>query len=296
MMSTVAPIAQGPEQFRDQRDLLENVITDWFADLRSQLDHVWSPGLQTLWESMKYSLCQNGKRTRPVLGLLIAEQLGVDPRRMVPWVMAVEMVHTYSLIHDDLPCMDNDDYRRGQLTNHKIFGEATALLAGDTLLTEAFGLIAQFYAQDPEQAIRAIGLLSQGSGFTGMAGGQAMDLLSKDQQFSFTETQLLHQMKTGALFKTVCEGVGVLCGTPKDTSDLLRDFGSSLGFAFQLADDLLDSSEQIEPGSFPALIGMEKTKDLLTSETTKALSALAQVGISSGPLVAIVQWNQERKV
>lgn len=288
--------SQGPDQFQNQRELLESFIDQWFIGLREQMDSVWTPGLQTLWESMKYSLSQSGKRTRPVLGLLIAEQMGVDPRKLVPWVMAVEMIHTYSLIHDDLPCMDNDDLRRGKPTNHKVFGEATALLAGDTLLTEAFGLVSHNYRQDPEQALQAIALLSEGAGFSGMAGGQAMDLLSKGQKLNSEETQLLHRMKTGALFRTVCEGVGVLSGTPETISRLLRDFGSSLGFAFQLADDVLDSSEKIEIGSFPSLIGIEGTKDLLAQETARALAALAQIGISSGPLVALVHWNQERKI
>lgn len=298
-MTTTASSAQssGPAKYTDQRDLLESLIAKWFEELKAEVKPAdWTQGLQTLWESMKYSLSQSGKRTRPVLGLLLAEQLGVDPRKMIPWVMSVEMVHTYSLIHDDLPSMDNDDVRRGQPTNHKVFGEATALLAGDTLLTEAFGLIANNYQQDSGQALRAVSLLSEGAGFLGMAGGQAMDLLSKGQKFSLDETKTLHQMKTGALFRTICEGVGVLCGTPVQTSLLLREFGASLGFAFQLSDDLLDSAQKIEAGSFPSLIGMEKTKALLDQETENCLTLLKKIGIQSGPLPEIVKWNQERKI
>lgn len=286
---------QGPDHFSEQRELIEDVIDQWFRQIRGAASDL-TPGMQSLWDSMNYSLCHSGKRTRPVLGLLIAEQLGVDPRRLLPWVMAVEMIHTYSLIHDDLPCMDNDDIRRGRATNHKVFGESTALLAGDTLLTEAFGLIARGYARDPEQGLRAIALLSEGAGFQGMAGGQAIDLLSKGQTFNFEETKNLHEKKTGALFRTVCEGVAVLCGTEENVTAAFRDFGASLGFAFQLADDILDSEEKIEPGSFPALVGMDETQNLLELETQSALDSLRRIGIMSGPLVSIALWNKERKI
>jgi geranylgeranyl diphosphate synthase type II len=297
MMTGAAVPLQGPEQFESQRELLESLMDQWFLQLKETSGSAeLSPGLQTLWDSMNYSLCHSGKRTRPILGLLIAEQLGVDPRRLLPWVMSVEMIHTYSLIHDDLPCMDDDDLRRGRATNHKVFGEATALLAGDTLLTEAFGLVARSYSRDPEQAVKAISLLSEGAGFHGMAGGQAIDLLSKDKKLTEIETKTLHEMKTGALFRTVSEGVAILSGTEKSVSDNFRKFGASLGFAFQLADDILDSSEVIEVGSFPALIGLSETKELLKKETKLALNALNEIGISSGPLVSIALWNQERKV
>ncbi len=294
MISEPNDPGQSPEQFHDQRELLESLINQWFHQIRESRE--LSPGLQTLWDSMNYSLCQSGKRTRPVLGLLVAEQLGVDPRRLLPWVLAVEMVHTYSLIHDDLPCMDNDDLRRGRATNHKVFGEATALLAGDTLLTESFGLVARSYSRDPGQALQAVALLSAGAGFNGMAGGQAMDLLSKGQKFTVQETMCLHQMKTGALFRTVCEGVAVLSGAESTVVQAFRKFGASIGYAFQLADDILDSAVTVEVGSFPALIGIGETKVLLENETKSALQALQGIGIASGPLKSIVLWNLERKV
>ena len=143
-----------------------------------------STGFAQLIESVRYSSLQNGKRFRPALAMLTAEGLGYSAERVLPYAVAVECVHTYSLIHDDLPSMDNDDYRRGRPSNHKVFGEATALLAGDALLTEAFDIIATNYDQEPVVALRAIRELARAAGMWGMVGGQAMDLAAKESELT----------------------------------------------------------------------------------------------------------------
>lgn len=274
----------------ERLDLFENYVSGWLSTFSHS-----SRALKGLQESMSYSMGMGGKRVRPLLGLVVAEQLGVGPQRVLPFVCAVEIVHTYSLIHDDLPAMDNDDFRRGKPTNHKVYGEACALLAGDVLLTEAFGLIARGYPNDPHLAIKAIQILSEGSGFLGMGGGQAVDLLSKREELSPEEILNLHAMKTGALFRTVCEGVAVLCGATDSISMGFRDYGAALGLCFQLSDDLLDSKETVEPGSLPARVGLEETKQILFRECDKAISLLAGLGIRQGPLVDLVVWNQKRE-
>lgn len=271
-------------------ELFENYVSQWLLSFSAD-----SRALKGLQEAMAYSMGEGGKRTRPLLGLAVAEQLGVGPQRVLPFVCAVEVVHTYSLIHDDLPAMDNDDFRRGKPTNHKVFGEACALLAGDVLLTEAFGLVARNYPQDPHLALKSIQILSEGSGFRGMGGGQAIDLMSKREDLSMEAIFELHAMKTGALFRTVCEGVAVLCGATEKICTGFRHYGAALGLCFQLADDLLDSKEKIEAGSLPAKVGLAETRKILNAEGDKAISALSELGIRSGPLLDLIKWNQNRE-
>ena len=222
-----------------------------------------SPGLEKLKQSIAYSYSRGGKRFRPVLSLLIAETFAVHPQRVLPWAMAVEMIHTYSLIHDDLPCMDNDDFRRGEPTNHKKFGETTALLAGDALLTEAFALIAQSYKEDPAIGLRLVALLSQAAGLFGMVGGQAIDLEFQKLKPSFADLEQMHLMKTGALIRVSAEGAALICGLPSEKIQLCRQFGERLGLAFQIQDDLIDAKEKQEPGSFPEVLGLEQTENYL---------------------------------
>lgn len=253
-------------------------------------------GLTDLRKSFEYSLVRGGKRFRPVLSLLLAEEFGVSPKRILPFAMAVEMIHTYSLIHDDLPCMDNDDIRRGEPTNHKVFGESTALLAGDALLTEAFFLLSTAYEDQPAIAVKLIRLLSEAAGILGMVGGQAIDMKAKGLLPNQTELEHMHAMKTGALIRVSCEGAAVASSLLPEKIQNAKEFGAHLGFAFQLADDLLDSVEgQIEKGSFPDLIGLEKTKSLLMHTSEKAIQSLQNMGIQSGNLHQLVEYNSLRE-
>jgi len=241
---------------------------------------------QRLFEAMRYSLLAGGKRLRPVLVLDFCRMCGGDWKSAAPFAAAVEMIHTYSLIHDDLPCMDNDDYRRGRLTNHKVYGEAMAVLAGDGLLTAAFTTIAKsnFSA---EIKIRAIEILSQCSGELGMVGGQALDMMSDERQCTQDEVLAIQTRKTGALIRAACM-LGVLagCGTQKQIS-MASEFASHLGLAFQIRDDVLDVIGNQDTlgkavgvdtikNTFVQLYGLEQCNQMIFDETNKALDALSE--------------------
>lgn len=249
-----------------------------------------------LGESIRYSLWQKGKRFRPTLCLLWAEAFGISPQRVLPLAMAVEMLHTYSLIHDDLPCMDDDDVRRGEPTNHKIFGEDMALLAGDALQAEAFAVIAGGHVHDAKIGMHLVQLLAEAVGSQGMVGGQAVDIRAEGKVLSRDELLQMHAMKTGALIRLASEGVAVVAGLPLAKQQCMRRFGEELGLAFQLADDLLDSSEQkLEPGSFPALVGWAAAQEMLSQVSKQAFALLCELGIEKGPLHDLVQFNLERR-
>jgi len=276
----------------ERKEAVDQFIEDFFSKI--QLPDFLA--LQNLKKSIGYSLLQGGKRFRPVLSLMLAEEFGVPPQRVLPFSMAVEMIHTYSLIHDDLPCMDNDDLRRGQPTNHKVFGESTALLAGDALLTEAFGILASEYADQPQIVVQLVLLLSEAAGLRGMVGGQAMDLQAKRQPLGKEYLSQMQAMKTGALIRVACEGAAVICRLNDEKKKYCREFGENLGFAFQLADDLLDSQEgKIEKGSFPDLLGLEKTKEILLQTSEASTRLLQKMGIDSGRLHNLVEYNSFRK-
>lgn len=254
------------------------------------------PGWLRLNESMRYSLLQEGaKRFRPTLACLTAVALGKPIEQVMPFACAIECIHTYSLIHDDLPAMDNDDFRRGLPTNHKKFDEATAILAGCALLTDAFALIAESYADTPELAVRAISELSRAAGSHGMVGGQAIDMAAKAGIKDADELRLMHQLKTGALIRAAAVGAGVVLAATEEQLEDLSDFGAALGFAFQLADDLLDfDQERPEQGSYCALLGPEQTRELLIEQTDEALDALIDWDERAQPLRDLAEFNRDR--
>jgi geranylgeranyl diphosphate synthase type II len=274
-----------------RKNLIDEVLEDYFQ----QTDVSKAFGVQELKRAMEYSALRGGKRFRPVLSLLIAEAFGVGPQRVLPLACAIEFIHTYSLIHDDLPCMDNDDIRRGEPTNHKVFGETTALLAGDALLTEAFLVLSHSYENEPQVAVQLIALLSKAAGIQGMVGGQAIDLKSKDGNLTQADLVEMHAKKTGALIRIAAEGAGVACELTKDKTELCRKFGEALGLAFQIADDLLDSSgAQIEKGSFPGVLGFEQTKNYLGAVSEECFTILKKLGIENGPLCELIDYNRTR--
>lgn len=272
----------------------QEAVDDFIANYFRGLQPPRALGIQILQQSMEYSALKGGKRFRPVLCLLLTEAFAAHPRSVLPWAMAIEMIHTYSLIHDDLPCMDNDDLRRGQPTNHKVYGETMALLAGDALLTEAFKVIADFYETEPQVGLRLSQLLATAAGFSGMVGGQAIDIQSDKNKRSLQEANLMHAMKTGALIRVCAEGVGVICGLPSDKIQLCRQFGENLGLAFQLKDDVLDSQEKPEAGSFPALLGLEETEKYLEEVSQQANTCLQDLGLSQSLLKEMINYNQQR--
>jgi Geranylgeranyl pyrophosphate synthase len=245
-------------------------------------------------DSMKYSATNGGKRFRPVLSLLTGELFDCPAEKVLPFAMAVEFIHTYSLIHDDLPCMDNDDIRRGKPTNHKVYGEAFALLAGDSLLTEAFYVLAKHY---PQQAGELVLLLSEAAGIVGMVGGQAIDLKAGEKKFTLEELTHLHRLKTGALIRVAVEGAAVISGASADHRAKLKAFGEGLGLAFQVADDVLDHGEKDQDQrSFTGIMGLEGTKKYLAQISADTLSQLQAVGKKSPLLEGLVQFNEQRKV
>lgn len=251
---------------------------------------------KTLLHSMSYSLQNGGKKFRPVLALIVAEHYHQDPMQVLPWAAAVEMVHTYSLIHDDLPCMDDDDFRRGQPTNHKVYGEAVALLAGDGLLTEAFQVLVKYYsATDPSLACQLIDKLGWAAGAHGMVGGQVLDLQAQKRQPSADELKQIQKMKTGRLIRVALEGAAVICQAPQNDVLALKFYGESLGLAFQMADDLLDHQQQEEGKSFVSSLGFEETETLLAQTSVKAKEYLNKLTIPNALLLQIVDYNLQRK-
>lgn len=253
-------------------------------------------GLETLKHSIEYSVLDGGKRFRPVLTVMVAEAFGVHPKQVMPIAAAIEFVHTYSLIHDDLPCMDNDDVRRGRPTNHKKFSESTALLAGDALLTESFLVIANGYAQNPHLVPTLVRLLSEAAGPVGMVGGQEVDLQAQKENVTLNLAQLkqMHSMKTGALIRVSCEASAVVCGVPTDKVQSLRTFGEWLGLAFQIADDVLDAQEKQETGSYVSLLGLEGAQQELEKATNESLQILNSLGLTNSLLSELVLYNKSR--
>ncbi|HEX4209467.1 MAG TPA: farnesyl diphosphate synthase [Candidatus Binataceae bacterium] len=265
-----------------------------------------------LFEAMRYSLLAGGKRLRPILALAACEAVGGPLEAALGFGCAVEMIHTYSLIHDDLPCMDDDDLRRGRPTNHKVFGEAIATLAGDGLLTDAFKVLARasISAGVPGSAlIETIAELAEAAGSAGMVGGQVMDLLGEGRDLMLSELEVLHGRKTGALFvASVCGGARLGCANEAQLA-ALREYARSLGLAFQVADDLLDveaSSEQIGKrtqkdqargkATYPALIGVERSRALANDLAAKALHAVAGFDRRAEPLRALASYAVERQL
>ena len=239
---------------------------------------------QTLFDAMRYSLLAGGKRLRPIFVLDFCRMCGGDWKQAAPLAAAVEMVHTYSLIHDDLPCMDNDDYRRGRLTNHKVYGEANAVLAGDGLLTAAFTSIAKSDLSS-DVRIRAVDILASCAGELGMVGGQVLDMQSEERQCTEQEVRDIQSRKTGALIRAACV-MGVLAGNGTNEQITAAEvFADNLGLAFQIRDDMLDViGDAKELGkavgvdgiknTFVQLYGIDKCEEMVNHYTQAAIAAL----------------------
>ncbi len=238
-----------------------------------------------LFEAMEYSLFAGGKRIRPILTLEFCRVCGRDFREAAPFAAAIEMIQTYSLIHDDLPCMDNDDFRRGKPTNHKVFGEGMAVLAGDALLTDAFLAASTAKLPDPAAMADAIGVLSECTGSLGMVGGQVLDIESERRLLTEQEVLEIQTRKTGALINAAC-ALGVIAGGGSEVQyDAACRFASGLGLAFQIRDDMLDvigTKDEMGKGvgtdaaknTFVRLYGLEKCEDLVQKYTAYAIDAL----------------------
>lgn len=258
-----------------------------------------------LQEAMRYSLLSGGKRVRPVMTLAFCDMLGGQWREALPFACALELVHTYSLIHDDLPCMDDDDLRRGRPTCHKVYGETMAVLAGDALQGEAFGLIAAAPAMTAQQRIDAVAVLSAACGGGGMVAGQVLDVDHLAQ--GEADLRLLHRLKTGAMLQAAAELGCVAAGADDGLRQRARDYGCHIGLAFQVRDDVLDVvADQGELGkpigsdraegkrTFVDLLGLEACQALVAEETAKAKAALADLP-DSGFLLNLADHLAERR-
>ncbi|MEK4437064.1 polyprenyl synthetase family protein [Paenibacillus sp. FSL K6-2862] len=266
---------------------------------------------QSLRDAMQYSLMAGGKRLRPLLVVAAAEALGAHRAAALPVACAVEMVHTYSLIHDDLPAMDNDDYRRGKLTNHKVYGEATAILAGDALLTHAFYSVVQAGRKNgvPAEALLSIVEdLSELAGARGMVGGQVADMEGEQGMTNLEQLQYIHLHKTGDLIVFSLLAGARIGGAQEGQLDALRVFGRDLGLAFQIQDDILDltgdeqkmgkktqSDVNQQKVTYPFFIGMEASQEQVKSLTQSAKEALGRAELSdSSRLMEIADYLMRR--
>lgn len=264
------------EQFHTYCSAIEEYLNGCFADD--------SLPQKILFDAMRYSLLAGGKRIRPVLVLEFCRLCGGNWKEALPFAAAVEMVHTYSLIHDDLPCMDNDDYRRGRLTNHKIFGDAVATLAGDALLTAAFDTISHSGAK-AEVCLEAVKILSRAAGEMGMVGGQVLDMEGEKRTLSSDEVYNIHRLKTCCMISAACRmGVAAAGGNDKQMESAAA-YADALGLAFQIRDDMLDvlgDAEKLgkathmdeQKTTFVDLYGTQMCAKLIAKETEKALKAL----------------------
>jgi geranylgeranyl diphosphate synthase type II len=263
-------------------------------------------------EAIRYSVFAGGKRLRPILLLAATEAVEGDPTAVLPAACALEYVHTYSMIHDDLPAMDNDAYRRGKLTNHKVYGEAMAILAGDALLTHAFEVMsspALVAAFSPVVLAQATYRLARAAGSGGMVGGQVEDILSEGKQVGLETLEYIHRHKTAALIEAAVTMGAILGGAPPASVQALEQYGHCVGWAYQITDDILDvegdatllgkevgRDAQLEKVTYPALLGVETSRQHATTLMHKGLSALTPLQAKAERLRQIAEYVVMRNV
>ena len=277
------------------------------ADLLKELRRTKSLD-ENLSRAMEYSLMAGGKRLRPILLMAAADAIDSSGEKFITVANALEMIHTYSLIHDDLPAMDNDDYRRGKLTNHKVFGEATAILAGDALLTLAFEVALRQKDVSPEILLKVLHEISTAAGAAGMVGGQALDLRSEGIQIDFETLKLMHRGKTGALFKAAIRSGAILAQASEKKLAALTRYAENFGLAFQITDDILDvtgdekilgkptgSDEKNLKATYVSLTSLDAAKNFAQAAVDEALDALKDFGTEANFLRELVKYLIARK-
>lgn len=293
---------------------LKQYLKDRCATIDRALDRYLSPEDElpsSLHAAMRYSIFAGGKRIRPILVLAACEAVGGDVEDVMPTACAMEMIHTYSLIHDDLPAMDDDDYRRGRPTNHNVYGEAVAILAGDALLTEASVLMSNpvYLKADPAAMLRVINEISCCAGSHGMVGGQVVDMESEgNKEIDLATVQYIHTHKTGALIKAAVKAGAILGGGTEPELSALTRYGEAIGLAFQIADDILDiegttedigkdagSDEARGKATYPAVMGLADSKRRAAELVEMALASLEEFGDSAEPLREIARYIVVRK-
>ena len=292
---TETAIKEVKTQWNERRELVE-------SELPKQLRQSGKPLDETLTESMEYSLMAGGKRLRPILLMAAADAAGAKGEDFLASACAIEMIHTYSLIHDDLPAMDNDDYRRGKLTNHKIYGAGIATLAGDALLTLAFEVMTREDVS-PEIKLAVIQEMSAAAGPQGMVGGQAVDLESEGKRIPLEKLREMHLGKTGALFKAAIRSGAILAKADEKTLAALTDYALAFGLAFQITDDILDvvgdeatigkpvgSDERNNKSTYVTLTSLEEARRLAREAVDDGLKAIAPLGDKAKFLGALLEY------
>ena len=258
--------------------------TDFFeTELKKELEELSYP--ETIAKGMEYAILNGGKRLRPFLLFATLELLNEDINKGVKSAIALEMIHSYSLVHDDLPALDNDDYRRGKLTTHKVFGEAEGILIGDSLLTHAFYVLSQKNLEflSSEQIVNIISKTSEYAGINGMIGGQMIDIQSENKKIDLETLKYIHSHKTGKLIKLPIEIACIIANVEKDKREVLEEYADLIGIAFQVKDDILDvegtfedlgkpvgSDIDLHKATYPSILGMEESKKILNDTVEKA--------------------------
>ncbi len=293
--------------FKSEYDNYVHIVNDALDGSLSTDDR---PGSE-IYNAMKYSLAAGGKRLRPVLALAVCDLLGAGRNDVMPYACALEMIHTYSLIHDDLPAMDNDDYRRGMPTNHKVFGEALAVLAGDALLNKAYELMLSYMLRKgkcSEAYIKAMSLIAANAGADGMIRGQTIDMTSEGSIVSEETLKYMHRCKTGALIKASVLAAAIIGGASSAENDSLEKYAESIGLAFQIKDDIMDVQSSLEQMGKPAgsdaasnkttyvsMFGLDMAAQLLDEAVDSATEALGCFGDRAVFLKELALFIKNRK-
>ena len=288
-------------------------LTEYLAERRTLVEDALVSAVpiafpETLYESMRYSLMAGGKRLRPILCLAAGEMLGGTAEQLMPTACALEMIHTMSLIHDDLPAMDNDDFRRGKPTNHKVYGDDIAILAGDALLAYSYEIVAERTQNvDPVRVLNVVGRLGRAVAAEGLVGGQVVDLQSEGKQVTLETLEFIHAHKTGALLEVSVVSGAILAGADDETVARLTEYSRDIGLAFQVVDDILDvtaTSEQLgktagkdllaEKATYPSLLGLDGARQKAADLIAHAKEILIPYGDRAMPLKAIADYIANR--
>ena len=284
------------------KNLVDKSLNDYFLKKEKTYSNILN-------EAMSYSLNTGGKRVRAILFLLAYSIYKRDYKKVLDIALGIEMIHTYSLIHDDLPCMDNDDLRRGKPTNHKVYGDAIATLAGDALLNEAMNIFFDFSLKNEINSLKACSVISKASGSDGMIAGQIVDIINEgNKDLSLDELNYMHTKKTGELIRASIVAGAILGGASEKDLDVLSDYGYKLGLAFQIKDDILDvtSSTEIlgkdaksdienDKVNYISLFGVEKCKDICKNLTNECLKNLDSIEGNTKDLIELTILLMKRK-
>ena len=270
-------------RIKQLKELVDNYLSNYFKDKGSYNSLIY--------DAASYSLNVGGKRIRPILFMLVYFMYKGEDKEIIDMAAAIEMIHTYSLIHDDLPCMDNDDLRRGKPTNHKVYGENIAVLAGDALLNEAMILLMDFSIKHGKDALVAAREIAYAAGADGMIGGQVVDIINEGKRISKEELNYMHLKKTGELIRSSIVAGAILAEADKSEIDLLNKFGMNLGLAFQIKDDILDVTGDVEKlgkntladvnkSNFITMYGLEECKVMCEDLTAECITILDKISVN----------------